>query len=460
MNPTPFSYRCLIFGNYCHRFVAYKSHPAANQYGCKNAVLINYEGIAFSFLSLPARRNLRTHQFSRFFPYSKQLSLYDDLISQIIQERKKYDDIRCPLIGNNSSILMNNIKIFFPTSLRGSCFLRSHPGVRRPPSAVRRPPRLPFISSRTTHLLLISYNSSHAQTISHNSSHPQLISYNSSHTIHLIHHISHNSSHTTHLTQFISHITSYTIHPMHNSFHTTQLIQLISHTASHTQLILHTTHLTHNSSYITYLTHKLCYTIHPTYYSSPFSYSYSYSPRFCVGLLFLVANPPACRLPPPLFIPSIIYFIISLSHLLIISSSHYLIISLFHYLNISLSYYLIISLLYIHRHTHLPFYVPFSISVVGTVLKAFRKGCGTFGCGGLAAPIYVVGVVKSAFKKGCGVPSRRWPAAFVCVVGAIFRAGFGALLYVKFVRDNCINRRCENFVLIYYWYTDLIFCCM
>ena len=88
-----------------------------------------------------------------------------------------------------------------------------------------------------------------------NSFHTQLVS----HTTHLTHNSSHtqtskNLSHTTHLTQLILHTTHLTHNSSHKSSH---LTHNSSHTTHLTQLISHTTHLTHNSSHTTHLTQRI-----------------------------------------------------------------------------------------------------------------------------------------------------------------------------------------------------------
>ena len=99
----------------------------------------------------------------------------------------------------------------------------------------------------------------------HNSSHTQLIS----HTTHLTH-----RHQKTYLTQLISHNSSYTQLISHTTHltnhlisHITHLTQLTSHNSSLTQLISHTTHLTqlisHNASHTTHLT-ALIHTAHLT----------------------------------------------------------------------------------------------------------------------------------------------------------------------------------------------------
>ena len=162
---------------------------------------------------------------------------------------------------------------FFPTSLWGFCFLACIPPAvvrRRPPSsaaALSHTHITKLISSYTSHVTsYTTHPTSHTTHLTHNSSHTTLISHthitklisynlihNSSHTPHLIHHITHHSSHThTHITKLIIHTPHLIHHITHHSSHThthkTYLIihksSHIIHNSSHTQLILHTTHLT------------------------------------------------------------------------------------------------------------------------------------------------------------------------------------------------------------------------
>ena len=136
-----------------------------------------------------------------------------------------------------------------------------------------------------------------------------------------------------------------------------------------------------------------------------------------MGFLFFGGNPPPPPPSPPpapsphllhLIIISIIHIIISLSSHRIISSSHHLTISSSHHLTISSSHlisshHLIIPCTTFHDHCSMITFAP--VCVAG----ASRKGRGAPGRCWPAAPLCVAGAVFRASRKGCGAPGRRGP---------------------------------------------------